>query len=99
MKKIIILLSLVTLLSSCGKNAHPDASSVSKSDPFLDHLSQEEATLIEELRNTGVMTQKELTRKLISFYSFDQKTLRKLDVSLNVQCIHASGLCYITDKN
>ena len=101
MKKIITILSLMTLFTSCGKNSAGESNNGRTTDPIVDsvELTISENALKESLLEKGEIGQKELVKAVLELNALGQGTLKKLDQYINVKCIHESGMCYITHKD
>lgn len=100
MKQIIIILSLSTLIASCGKTNSGGSKNGKNNNPVIAQvkLSLEEIELKEKLLDMRVIQQRELLRELLAFKELKKSTLNNLDQFINVECAKASGLCYITNK-
>jgi hypothetical protein len=100
MKKLITILSLITLFTSCGKKSSSESSNGRTTDPVIDsiELTKSEKALKDSLLDKGELNQKDLMKAVLELNALDQGTLKKLDQYINVKCIQESGMCYITEK-
>jgi hypothetical protein len=97
MKKLVML-TLLTLLASCGKSSSESGSPETKADPYRAYLNPEEGALRTNLVKKNMMTQKELVKILTEYQGLNRGTLITLDKFINIQCTGATGLCYVTEK-
>lgn len=88
-------------MTSCGKRNSSGSEAELEGNPVInkEELTIDETSIIKALVNKGVFNQKDLLQRLIDNKLVSTKALKRLDQFINVQCIQASGLCYITQKD
>lgn len=99
MKHSLLYIFILTLVSCGGsKSGSKDEPAAEEALETTQELSSEDAEVVQRLLNRSVLSQKELVLELGHLSSLTNGTLTKLDQLLTVQCVSASGLCYINEK-
>lgn len=92
--KTFIILSLLLLLTSCGKD---ESSTSSSTQVQMQELTKNEEKFKEELVKKGHLSQEELIKSLVKM-EVDSGWFERMDLVIEVSCQSQTQLCEIKEK-
>lgn len=98
MRNLLSVLSILVLITACGKSGSGSSSSGPSINPIKVELTREENNLKEKLLQIREIYQFDLQAELIELSKLDSNSLQRLDSVLEIKCFKSTYLCHITSK-